>query len=161
MGAGRPSDYTKWKARAICMRLSFGESLRSICERKGYPSRHAVFRWISSNDEFRDQYAKARELQAEYYLDEIIDIADDGTNDYYEKEGKDGSTFMSFNGENVQRSRLRVDTRKWAMERMAAKKYGPQQKVDHTSSDGSMRTYSPADYDAAKSKLDSSLDDLD
>lgn len=154
---GRPSDYTQWKDRAICMRLSMGESMRSICERKYYPSRYAVMRWLRVNGEFRNHYVQAREMQAEYYLDDIIDISDDVSGDYDENTGR-------FIGENVQRSRLRVDTRKWAMERMAAKKYGSSQNIDHTSSDGSMsppKTYTPEQYAKAQAEIELSVKGLD
>ena len=156
MAGGRPSDYTIWKDRAICMRLACGESLRSICKRKYYPSRFAVIRWLQANEAFRNHYAQAREMQAEYYIDDIIEIADDSESDMIETENG-----PKFNGEHVQRSRLRVDTRKWAMERMASKRYGPQQKVDHTSSDGSMASHSPEDYAKAQAALSGKYKDLD
>ena len=157
MGAGRPSDYTKWKALAICMRLAMGESLRQICKRKYYPSRYAVLRWLQVNDEFRNQYAQAREMQAEYYLDDIIEISDDSSRDVIETENGE-----KFNSEYVQRSRLRVDSRKWVMERMSPKKYGAKQQLDHTSSDSSMKTYSPDDYAKAQASLvKGHLEDLD
>lgn len=156
MKRGRPSDYTIWKDRAICMRLACGESLRSICKRKGYPSRFAVIRWLQVNEDFRNHYAQAREMQAEYYIDDIIEIADDSSQDTVETPQGE-----KFNSEYVQRSRLRVDTRKWAMERMASKRYGPQQKVDHTSSDGSMASHSPADYAKAQAALSGKYKDMD
>lgn len=159
MGAGgRPSDYTIWKARAVCMRLTLGESLRKICDRKGYPSRYAIFRWLSSIPEFRNQYAEARELQQELLYDELFEIADNSSQDYIETEqGK------KLDSEHVQRSRLRIDTRKWVMERMAAKRYGAKQQLDHVSSDKSMtpKAYSPEQYKAAEEAISSKMDDLD
>lgn len=83
-----------------------------------------VMRWLSEQPAFRDQYARAREAQADYWAEEIVDIADDGTNDYVEKERSDGSTYEAVDQEHINRSRLRVDTRKWLMARMAPKKYG-------------------------------------
>lgn len=161
--AGRHSDYTTWKAKAICMRLTNGESLRSICERKGYPSRYAVFRWLHANETFRNQYTQAREMQQEVFLDEIFEISDDSRNDYIEAIGKNDEEYLKFNSENVQRSRLRIDTRKWVMERMAAKKYGSKQVLDHQSSDNSMspKSYTPEAYNQAESKLGDKIDGLD
>ena len=156
MAGGRPSDYTVWKDRAICMRLASGESLRSICKRKYYPSRFAVIRWLQCNESFRNHYAQAREMQAEYFIDDIIEIADDSENDTIETDNG-----PRFNSEYVQRSRLRVDTRKWAMERMAPKRYGAKQEIDHKSTDGSMKTYAPEDYKKAQQALKSEFDDLD
>jgi hypothetical protein len=88
------------------------------------------------NAEFRDQYARAREIQADYWAEEIIEIADDGTNDYIEKENKDGSTYEAVNSEHINRSRLRVDTRKWLMARQAPKKYGDRLTAEHSGPDG-------------------------
>ncbi|USD64220.1 hypothetical protein [Vibrio sp. SCSIO 43136] len=136
---GRPSSYTVWKGRAICIRLMMGESLRSICDRKYYPSKMSVLRWLQSNEEFRAQYTQAREVQQELLLDEMFEIADDASNDYMERTGKDGECVgYQINGEYVQRSRLRIDTRKWVMERMAPKKYGAKQQVEHSGSISSM-----------------------
>jgi hypothetical protein len=73
---------------------------------------------------FRGQYA--REEQADKLFREIIEIADDASGDYVTT--SDGKTIVDH--ENVQRSRLRVDARKWAAARLAPKKYG-----DHISHD--------------------------
>ena len=74
------------------------------------------------NDEpdFSTQYARAREAQAEHYIDEIIEISDDSMLDT--EMGEDG--IERTNHEVVARARLRVDTRKWAMSKLAPKKYG-------------------------------------
>jgi len=88
------------------------------------PSKTTVMRWLAEHSEFRDQYASAREAQADYYADEIIEISDDGTNDWMERQNSDGTTYKVEDREVLNRSRLRVDTRKWLMARMAPKKYG-------------------------------------
>ena len=88
------------------------------------PGKTTIMKWLESNLEFRGQYVRARELQAEHWAEEIIEIADDSQNDFIEKEGRDGSTYEAVNFENINRSRLRVDTRKWLMARLAPKKYG-------------------------------------
>ncbi len=66
--------------------------------------------------------------------DEITDIADDGSNDYIEQEQKNGKIARVLDGEHVQRSRLRVDTRKWVLARMLPKIYGD--KIALTGDDG-------------------------
>lgn len=143
--AGRPTKFNEQLALDICTRLVEGESLRSICRDPAMPALSSVFLWIANpnhyvNDEpFSEQYAKARLFQAEAMADELLDIADDASNDWMKREGKDKEESWVQNGEAVNRSRLRVDTRKWVAERMAAKKYGVKKQVDHTSSDGSMK----------------------
>lgn len=127
----RPSSFTQETADAICERLADGESLRSICLDDWMPARSVVFKWLASNDAFADQYARAREEQAEKYLDEIIEIADDGSNDTYETEDGQRKTDWDVIG----RSKLRVDARKWAMSKLAPKKYGEKQSIEHSVSD--------------------------
>ena len=73
---------------------------------------------------FSDKYARAREIQAEIRADELLDIADDATNDYMAREAKSGKTFIVADHENIQRSKLRVDTRKWIAAKLLPKKYG-------------------------------------
>lgn len=81
---------------------------------------------------FRDQYASAREAQADALVEECLEIADDGSNDWMTREGKDKEPAWALNGEHVNRSRLRVDTRKWWAARLAPKKYGDKQEVVST-----------------------------
>ncbi|MDE9483238.1 ubiquitin carboxyl-hydrolase [Xenorhabdus bovienii] len=121
---GRPSDYLPEVADDICGLLAEGESLRSICKRPGMPNKATVFRWLAENQEFRDQYAHAREVQAETLIEETLEIADDCIADPAE----------------VAKAKLRVDTRKWFITKVAPKKYGElvQQEINHRSSDGSM-----------------------
>lgn len=124
---GRPSSFTQDVADEICTRIAAGESLRGICRDDNLPDAATVFRWLASNDEklngFREQYARARDIQADALVDEILEISDDATNDWMERNGKDDEGYQ-LNGEHVQRSRLRVDSRKWFASKVAPKKYG-------------------------------------
>ena len=131
---GRPSKYTKALAEKICARLALGESMRSICSDADMPSRRSVLRWLDKHEEFRTLHVEARELQADHFLEEILDIADDASNDFMERKHKDDSIEKVLDAEHVQRSKLRVDTRKWAMSKMAPKKYGD--KIQHTGDGG-------------------------
>lgn len=128
---GRPTIYSNKLADKICVRLAQGESLLSICKDDGMPHTSTVYQWVLDNDEFSDKYDTARIMQANHMFDELLEIADDGTNDYMEREAKDGSTYEIVNSEVVQRSKLRVDTRKWYLSKLAPKIYGD--KLDVTS----------------------------
>lgn len=122
---GRPTDYTPELADDICARLAEGESLRSVCRDESMPDKSTVFRWLRLYQDFCDQYARAKEESADAMAEEVLDIADDGTNDWMEKHGKDGESLgYQLNGEHIQRSKLRVDTRKFLMAKMKPKKYG-------------------------------------
>lgn len=120
---GRPSIYTPELAAEICRRLSLGETLRAICREDAFPNITTVMDWnLHDKEGFSKQYARARAAQAEHLFDELLEIADDGTNDWVEKKGD--TPGYDFNGEHYQRSRLRVDTRKWYLSKVLPKKYG-------------------------------------
>ena len=124
---GRPSKYTDKLADKICQMIAQGQSVRSICAKKDMISMQTFFRWLRENDKFREQYARACEERSYMHAEDIIEIADNATNDYMEKLEGDG---YIFNSENVQRSRLRIDTRKWLMSKLNPKVYGD--KLDMT-----------------------------
>ena len=119
---GRPSLYTEALAAKICRRLAEGETLRSVCRDKAMPDKATILRWLADKKkaDFREQYVYAREMQADALFDEALEIADDVSGDW--STDKDGKKVLDH--ENIQRSRLRVDTRKWAAGKMAPKKYG-------------------------------------
>jgi len=133
--AHRPTIYTKKLGLTICERLANGESMRSICKyTEGMPALSTVFRWLVSTDavykEFQEQYARARDIQAEVMFDEILEISDDGSNDFMLVTKGDVSYEME-NKEVTNRSKLRVDARKWYLSKVLPKKFGD--KVDVTS----------------------------
>lgn len=135
MPAGRPSDYTPELAAEICERLAEGQSMRTVCRDDGMPSARTLFTWMQRYPEFLQQYARAKEESADALSDEILEISDDGRNDWMEKnggrddEGNVRENTYVLNGEHVQRSRLRIDTRKWLASKLKPKKYGD--KVEH------------------------------
>lgn len=130
---GRPTKFSKALADRLCSRLAGGESLRSICKADDMPSVVTVMYWLldADKEDFLKQYKAARDIQADLMADEMVDIADDGSNDYMERELNSGLTIEVVNSEHIQRSRLRVDTRKWVASKLKPKKYGD--KLDLTS----------------------------
>jgi len=110
---GRPTDYSNLLVSEICEQLSEGKSLRSICSAKKLPSCSTIFLWLSKYPEFSEQYARAREAQADYLVDEVIGIADEPV----------------LSSEQVARNRLRVDARKWMAAKLRPKKYGD--RIEH------------------------------
>lgn len=124
MPGGRPTSYSPELADKICEEIVLGFSLRTICKKESMPCVSTIFNWLRTNESFLEQYEKAKESQADSLAEEILDIADDGTNDWMERQNKDGSTYIALNVEHVQRSRLRVDARKWIASKLKPKKYG-------------------------------------
>lgn len=127
--------YSAALAGQICARLADGESLRRICSDESMPTKTSVFRWLIEHKSFSDQYAKAREEQAELMADELLEIADDGTNDF-KTIVQNGQEKEVFDSEHVQRSRLRIDTRKWIASKLLPKKYGEKITQEVTGKDG-------------------------
>jgi len=126
---GRPSDYTPELANQICDRLAAGQSLREICRDDDMPHESTVRKWaVEDREGFYTQYARAREAQTEYWADEIVAIADDSARDSW----TDENGVERVDHDHISRSRLRVDTRKWLMSKLAPKKYGDRVTNEHT-----------------------------
>lgn len=115
----------------ICERIANGESLKSICTDEGMPDKATVFRWLSANEAMRDKYALAREAQADALFDDILSIADDGSNDWMQKNFGEETRWVE-NGEALRRSQLRIDARKWMAGKLRPKKYGDKLDVEHS-----------------------------
>lgn len=126
----KPTIYTSELATQICDEMIGGKSLYKICAMEGMPAYRTIMNWRASNDEFRKMYLVAQQERAEAYIEEIIDIADDSSGDY--TADKDGD--LHFDAEHYQRSRLKVDTRKWIASKMIPRLYGD--KVEHTGPEG-------------------------
>ena len=112
MPVGRPTDYTPELTAQICERLAIGESLRSICRDDAMPSMASIFLWLGKYPEFSEQYARAREAQAESHADQIVEIADDDKIDPNHK-------------------RIMVDARKWVASKLKPKRYGDKLDLEH------------------------------
>jgi hypothetical protein len=76
------------------------------------------------------QYARAREALAEHWADEILEIADDATNDWMGRQRRDGVTEIVLNRDHVERSKQRIDARKWLLSKALPKVYGDRQSVE-------------------------------
>lgn len=109
----------------ICERIENGEALRNVLKDKGMPSSQTFFKWLLEDEKKSKQYAFACEMRAENMFEDMLNIADDSSQD--EIITKDGN--IMFNSEFAQRSRLRVDTRKWALSKLNPKKFGDSQKL--------------------------------
>jgi hypothetical protein len=129
----RPSTYTEEIADKICARIASGESVLSIAKDPEMPASSTIYLWLLDEDKksFSEKYDKARIAQADHYFDQLLEIADDGTQDTITRATGDGETYEVANTEFIQRSRLRVDTRKWYLSKIMPKKYG--EKLDVTS----------------------------
>ena len=117
---GRPSTFTDEIFDTICERLENGEVLRAICADDDMPDRSTVLRWIAADDSKRRRYDAARQACVEFWSDEIIQIATDGSRDTV----SDEKGRARCDHEWVARSRLRIDTIKFLMTKINPLKWG-------------------------------------
>ena len=93
------------------------------------PNRVTVYDWLKTNDLFYNNYARSKDIQADLFAEEIIDIADDSELDRRTIVKPDGSEVEIVDQDHINRARLRVDARKWVASKILPKKYGDQLNV--------------------------------
>lgn len=113
---GRPSEYTTERADYICKLVATHSiGIPRLCKMyPQMPSEPTIQRWRYDFPEFRVKYAQAKLLQAELLVEECLEISDDKTDEY----------------EDVGKTRLRVDTRKWLASKLLPKQYGDTSLLD-------------------------------
>ena len=125
---GRPTKFTPELAREICLRIAAGESTRAIARDESMPSESTIRAWaVDDINGFSAQYTRAIQIRAVGWSEEILEIADEGTNDTYIDENGNERT----DHDVIARSRLRVDTRKWMLSKVLPKVYGDKVDVNH------------------------------
>lgn len=122
---GRPTLYSDELASEICRRIVEGESLTRICKDDDMPNVSSVYLWLFKHKDFSNQYALAREDQADTYSDQIVDIGEEVPMMVITDE--DGKVTKRIDPAGVNRNRLRVDARKWVAAKLKPKKYGDRQ----------------------------------
>jgi hypothetical protein len=131
---GRPTDYTPELADEICDKIATSpRGLIALCaENPHWPSRETIYAWKRSKKEFSDKYTQAKIDQIEPLVDECIDIADDTSQDTLVRYDHNGDEYETCNNEFINRSRLRIDTRKWFASKLAPKIYGDKKTTEGT-----------------------------
>ena len=115
---GRPTKYSAAIAERICLELMMGKSVRAVCADKNMPSASTLYSWLGEKPDFLEQYTRAKELAIFLMGEEILDIADDYSNDLV----KIGNRYVA-NRANMKRIRLRISVRKLRMGQLQLKKY--------------------------------------
>ena len=134
-GFDRPTKYDADAADAILARVAQGETLTAICREPGQPRLNAVYEWRKASPEFAQAFIQARIDQMQAWADQIITLADDVSEDLV-RDPATGKVLLDAKDRQVrhregpQRSRLRIETRQWLMERIAREEYGLRQTLD-------------------------------
>lgn len=110
----------------ICKEISQGESVRKILLRSDMPCNYTFYLWLEESKVFAEQYARACNERTELMADEILEIADENNADVY----LDDEGMAKIDGNTVQRSRLKIDARKWLMSKQNPKKYGDKMELN-------------------------------
>jgi hypothetical protein len=117
-GKGGPKPQVPFSMKLmekICERIAQGDNLAQVCDEVGMPSESLVRYWVAQDrDGSFAMYARAKEMQLEWWAEDLLEIADATANDY----------------ESVNSARARIDTRKWLMSKLAPKRFGD--KVEHS-----------------------------
>lgn len=133
MAGGRPSLKTPEVVEAICERLATGEPLAQICRDEGMPAYRTVKDWIDSDPVVSAGIARARDSGEDVLAAECLEIADDSRNDWMDRRAEEGDEkALQFNGEHVQRSKLRIETRLKLLAKWNPKKFGEKVEQHHT-----------------------------
>lgn len=111
---------------SICSKLeTTAIGLHVICKEAGIAPK-TFYSWLD-DENLRNRYTRARDIQADLLADQIIQLADDKSHDTQAGEfGEVG------NAAAIQRSRLQVEARKWIAAKLKPKKYGDKVEVDQT-----------------------------
>ncbi|MDO8378754.1 hypothetical protein [Phenylobacterium sp.] len=102
---GRPDTYTDAIGGEICRRLAQGESLVAIGGSPGMPVTQTIYKWLRKHADFRQDYARAREVQAQIKEELAWEIA------------------MRARPETARVARLQFDVIRWQLGRLSPKKY--------------------------------------
>ena len=127
-------EFDQDAADEVCARLMDGQSLRAICRDELLPSERTVFNWLSQNETFVQQYARARGVQADVMFDEMHDIAD--TPVVGVKTTSKPTGVETTEGDMIDHRRMQIVTRKWMLGKMAPKKYGDKTQIEHSGTVG-------------------------
>ena len=119
----------------ICQHLeNTGDGILKTCSKVFHVSHFEFYKLCDSDDLYKARYARAKIIQCDKIIEDAVDIADNNVQDAKTVTGPNGELVTVEDREWVNRSRLRVDTRKWLASKLLPKKYGDA--VQHKMTDG-------------------------
>lgn len=136
---GAPSKFNDAVGIQICELIAEGYTLRQVSKIVDI-SKASIISWTFKEEPqfkaFLDRYMHAIKLRQELWAEDIIDIADNGENDWYEKEDKTGRKVISFDKDAYLRCHLRIEARKWLLAKSQPKRFGDQSKLELSGPNG-------------------------
>jgi len=140
---GAPTTFNQRTADLICMMLSEGMSLRQILKADTtgtLPAQSTVYEWLLRHPLFAEQYARAREEQADTLADEIISIADEQPEVIAVTDKQGALIEHKLDGAFLQWQKNRIEARKWTAMKLKPKKYGDRMAVEGVEGGASIKT---------------------
>lgn len=169
---GRPTKFSYPLAVEICQRLSEGEPLTKICKTseqilreakaKGVenpilpihemPAYSTVMKWLFETDEkgnkkypkFIDMYERARDIQADYMAEYIIDIADEDPI-IYDASGEPVTCYGNAVKRSPTEQKNRIDARKWVAAKLKPRKYSDKIRIESNDSPAKDEDLTPSE----------------
>lgn len=132
----RPTQYSHRLSEVVCERITAGQTTAEVTRDPTMPTWGVLARWRREHEDFNRRYTIARQSCCELWADEIIEIADDATNDFVTRVTAKGKVVQVFDRESFERSRLRVDARKWTASKVLRHVYGDKSEVELRTPDG-------------------------
>lgn len=150
---GRPTKKTDALVKKFCDGLTEGKSALMMCSECEI-SWQTLSQWLQHDEDFREKYRVAREVQADYLAEQTLDIADeDPLLAITAQGGANDGDVIRVDGAAVQHQKLRIDTRKWYASIVAPRKYGTRVNQQQLDKNGE-----PADAPAAQPIINVSFD---
>ena len=115
------------KQAAFIAHIAEGGTWRSAAKLLGV-SVSTISKWLKEDAELAKHYVRASETREKALFEELLEIADDGTNDWMAVNDPDNPGYRE-NGEAIRRSALRLETRKWVLSRMNRRVYGDKAEI--------------------------------
>jgi hypothetical protein len=125
------------------MMLSEGMSLRQILKADtvgALPAQSTVYEWLLRHPLFAEQYARAREEQADTLADEIISIADEQPEVIAVTDKQGALIEHKLDGAFLQWQKNRIEARKWTAMKLKPKKYGDRMAVEGVENGAAIKT---------------------
>ena len=100
------------------------KSLNTICsEIESAPTAKTFWKWMEDDPQLSERYARAKSAQLEVLADQLVDLSDKDRICEKVTIKADGSREVVIL-DQVDRTKLQIDTRKWLLAKLNPKKYG-------------------------------------
>jgi len=134
-GFNRPAQKTEAIVNEILDKIESGMSLTEIIHDRGdMPSVGTWYNWLRADEALADRYARAKQTQCEAMAYDILRLSNKPLmgRRTVTRETKDGTLVEVTEGDATERTRLMVEARRWYLEKIAPKRFGPKVDVNHT-----------------------------